>query len=113
MKLPLVCLLAAATLVTPVALRAADEPIPKDNRNLSLRNEIQLAIDHGLSFLKSQQQKDGSWTADEPGHPALTAMPLIAFQREPSGPGRGTKVLNARVWPPCRRESSVSSTSSR
>ena len=84
MKHPLASLAIAATLMTP-ALFAADDPIPHDSKNLSLRNEIQLSIDKGLSFLKTQQKADGSWSGTEPNHPALTAMPLVAFQREPSG----------------------------
>ena len=84
MKYPLVSLAIATALLSP-SLFAADDPIPHDSRNLSLRNEIQLSIDKGLAFLKTQQQADGSWSATEPNHPALTAMPLVAFQREPSG----------------------------
>lgn len=83
MKTPVV-LLAAAAFLAP-ALFAADDLIPRDGKNLSLRNEIQLAIDRGLAFLKTQQKEDGSWSAAEPNHPALTALPLVAFQREPSG----------------------------
>jgi squalene-hopene/tetraprenyl-beta-curcumene cyclase len=88
MKYPLASLAIAAALISPAlspTLFAADDPIPHDIKNLSLRNEIQLAIDHGLSFLKTQQKDDGSWSGVEPNHPALTAMPLVAFQREPSG----------------------------
>src|SRR5262249_38399046 len=43
----------------------------------------QTSIDRGLAYLKSQQKPDGSWSNAE--HPALTAMPVVAFQREPSG----------------------------
>ena len=75
----------AMILLVAAVAPAADDPIPRESKNLSLRNEIQIAIDKGLSFLKTQQQEDGSFSATEPNHPALTAMPLIAFQREPSG----------------------------
>ena len=83
MKAP-ITLFAVAALFAP-ALLAADDPIPRNSKNLSLRNEIQLAIDQGLAFLKTQQKDDGSWSAADPNHPALTALPLVAFQREPSG----------------------------
>jgi len=63
----------------------AADLIPRDEKKLSLRNEVQLAIDKGLAFLKAQQKPDGSWSETDPNHPALTALPLIAFQREPSG----------------------------
>ena len=62
---------------------AAGEPLPRKDENLSFRNEVKVAIDKGLAWLKSQQKEDGSWsTAD---HPALTALPLLAFQHEPTG----------------------------
>ena len=83
MKTP-IALLAAAALLAP-ALIAADDLIPRDSKNLSLRNEVQLAIDKGLAFLKTQQKADGSWSDADPNHPALTALPLVAFQREPAG----------------------------
>jgi squalene-hopene/tetraprenyl-beta-curcumene cyclase len=82
MKIPLLLLsLALAT----SSLFAANDIIPRDEKNLSLRNEVQLAIDKGLAFLKTQQRDDGSWSAAEPNHPGLTALPLIAFQHEPTG----------------------------
>jgi squalene-hopene/tetraprenyl-beta-curcumene cyclase len=83
MKTPIAILAVAAFLVP--ALFAADDPIPKDGKNLSLRNEIQIAIDKGLAYLKAQQKPDGSWSDAEQTNPALTALPLVAFQREPSG----------------------------
>ena len=62
---------------------AADEPLPKKDKNLSFRNEVKIAIDKGLAWLKSQQNADGSWSTTD--HPALTALPLLAFEREPTG----------------------------
>ncbi len=75
-------LLATLTFATSIAC-AQDGPLVKDPKNLSLRNEIQTSIDRGLAFLKAQQKPNGSWS--NPDHPALTAMPVTAFQREPSG----------------------------
>jgi len=78
--LPLLFLTAAAPFA---ALAAANGPAVQDANNLSLRNEVQMAIDRGLAFLQAQQKEDGSWSNAD--HPALTALPLVAFQREPSG----------------------------
>jgi squalene-hopene/tetraprenyl-beta-curcumene cyclase len=80
---------AALALATFLSTAAA-EPIPRKPENVSIRNEVQLAIDRGLAWLKAQQQPDGSFanpanTAASAEHPALTALPLIAFQREPTG----------------------------
>jgi squalene-hopene/tetraprenyl-beta-curcumene cyclase len=61
----------------------ADEPLARNPENVSFRNEIQLAIDKGLAWLKSQQKADGSWSNSE--HPALTAIALLAFHHEPTG----------------------------
>lgn len=65
------------------AALAQNTPVVSDAKNLSLKNEVQTAIDRGLAYLKSQQKPDGSWSNAD--HPALTAMAVVAFQREPSG----------------------------
>ena len=65
------------------AARAANEPLPKDEKNLSFRNEIKDSLDRGLAWLRTQQNADGSFGKDTV-HPALSALPLVAFQREPS-----------------------------
>lgn len=70
---------------------AADDPVLRDPKNLSLRNEVQLAIDRGLDWLKGQQQPDGSWS--KPDHPALTALPAMAFQRAPGAKARAPRLL--------------------
>lgn len=72
-----------ATLALATTTLAQDRAALNDPKNLSLRNEVQTAIDRGLAYLKAQQKPDGSWSNAE--HPALTAMPVVAFQREPSG----------------------------
>lgn len=81
--------LLAAIVAAPI-LNAA-EPAPLRNPgNESLRNEVQSAITKGLAFLKAQQQPDGSFAnpltpAASPEHPSLTALPVMAFRRDPSG----------------------------
>ena len=64
-------------------VRASDEPLPNDAKNLSFRNEIRDSMDRGLAWLRAQQNADGSFGKDTL-HPALTALPLVAFQREPA-----------------------------
>ena len=86
MKLP-VLLLALAVVAT--SARAADPAPPS-------REEITGAITRGIAYLRQQQQPDGSFAAPENGaaakeHPALTALPLMAMQRDPSGTYRGLK----------------------
>ena len=78
--------LATATLALGAAAwtHAANEPLPKDEKNLSFRNEVRDSLDRGLTWLRTQQNPDGSFGKDTL-HPALTALPLVAFQREPTG----------------------------
>jgi squalene-hopene/tetraprenyl-beta-curcumene cyclase len=57
------------------------EPIREKPGHVSLKNEVQLSIDRGLSWLKSQQKPDGTWSNAD--HPALTCLPLLAFERNP------------------------------
>ena len=72
-------------------LLAADDPVLHEPKHLSLRNEVQIAIDRGLDWLKAGQQADGHWS--KPEHPALTALPAMAFQRAPGPKGRDKAVL--------------------
>ncbi len=60
---------------------AQGEPLKEKPGHVSLKNEIQLSIDRGLNWLKSQQKPDGTWSNAD--HPALTCLPLIAFERDP------------------------------
>ncbi|HEX8294783.1 MAG TPA: prenyltransferase/squalene oxidase repeat-containing protein [Chthoniobacteraceae bacterium] len=91
MKTPLFFLIFLALATAPLS---AVEPRPlRNSGNESLRNEIQSAISKGLAFLKAQQHADGSFRnpltpAAEPEHPALTALPLLAFYRDPAGSAR-------------------------
>ncbi len=78
----LILQITALAIASTVTL-AAEPRLARKHANESLQQEVQLAIDKGLTYLKAQQQPDGSWS--NPEHPALTAMPIIAFHREPSG----------------------------
>jgi len=48
----------------------------------SFKNEVQRAIDRGLAWLKANQNTNGWWST--PDHPALTALPVMAFNGDPS-----------------------------
>ena len=51
--------------------------------DVSFRNEVQHAIDKGISWLETNQNTNGYWsTADQP---AVTALALTAFMGEPGG----------------------------
>ncbi len=76
--------LLTATLACITQLHAAEEPVPKDGKNLSFRNELRDPTTRGLSWLKAQQNEDGSFGKDTL-HPALSALPMTAFQREATG----------------------------
>ncbi len=53
------------------------------DRNASLRQEIELAISRGVTFLKSKQNKDtGAWST--PDEPAITALALSAIMGDPA-----------------------------
>jgi squalene-hopene/tetraprenyl-beta-curcumene cyclase len=66
------------------AIQAAEEPLPREEKNLSFRNEVRDTLNRGLGWLEKQQNADGSFGQDVT-HPALAAMPIIAFHREPTG----------------------------
>ena len=55
----------------------AQDQIPRNEENLSVRNEAGIAITKGLDWLKQHQNADGSWSLND--YPALTALPLWAF----------------------------------
>ncbi|MFT4586654.1 MAG: squalene-hopene/tetraprenyl-beta-curcumene cyclase [Candidatus Binatia bacterium] len=67
----------AAAISTPVPVWAD----PNDAANLSLKLEIKRAIDKGLNWLGKNQHEDGYWSTED--HPAVTALALTAFKREP------------------------------
>ena len=63
---------------------ALPEPPPagaQNAQNLSLKLEIKRAVDKGLDWLADNQNEGGWWSTED--HPAVTALALTAFQREP------------------------------
>lgn len=52
--------------------------------NLSLKKEVEHAIDKGMEWLKAQQNPSGFWTTPE--HPAITALALTSWRGNPSAP---------------------------
>jgi len=48
--------------------------------DISLRNEVQRAIDKGLAWLEKNQDTNGVWST--PDYPAITALALASFQMQ-------------------------------
>jgi squalene-hopene/tetraprenyl-beta-curcumene cyclase len=84
MKRRLFLISAAALAATAIFLTRADEPLPKDPKNVSFRNEIRDILQRGTSWLVAQQNPDGTFGKDIV-HPALTALPIVALQKDYSG----------------------------
>ena len=73
----------AALLLLAAAAQAGTTPLAPHASDISLRNEVQHAIDLGLNWLQTHQNTNGWWsTADQP---AVTALALSAFMGEPAG----------------------------
>lgn len=84
---PLLSAFALTALIATSAF-AADapkrSPVPVPiGHDESLRHEVQRAIDRGTAWLLANQNSNGWWTT--PDHPAVTALPLVALNGEPSG----------------------------
>ena len=73
----------AAGLALVSSLRS-NEPLPKDPKNLSFRNEVRDIMNRGTLWLAAQQNPDGTFGKDV-AHPALTALAVVALQKDPSG----------------------------
>jgi len=70
-------LLALATALTlPVVAQTKQAPY------LSIKLEMERAIERGNAYLQTQQDKEGFWR--EPKYPAFTALALTAARRSPS-----------------------------
>ena len=71
-----------------VAARPAlgQDVVPRREEDLSVRNEVGIAIQKGVDWLRQHQNPDGSWSLGD--YPALTALPLWAWARNPqNSPG--------------------------
>lgn len=78
-------LLSLAVCCFVASVFGADRPGPTTLRptDISFRNELQHAIDRGLSWLQTNQNPSGWWST--PDQPAVTALALMAFEGDPSG----------------------------
>ncbi|MFZ5758243.1 MAG: prenyltransferase/squalene oxidase repeat-containing protein [Thermodesulfobacteriota bacterium] len=56
---------------------------PAVTTDISLKNEVQHAVERSLAWLEKNQNPAGHWS--QPDHPALTALVLTACMGEPSG----------------------------
>ena len=52
------------------------------NSNITLKNELERAIERGGDWLVKNQQDKGYWSTTD--HPAVTALALVAFQGKPA-----------------------------
>ena len=71
----LVSVAAAETNSTRISIGAAN--------NVSLRNEVQRAIEKGIVWLEKNQNTNGYWSAPE--DPAVTALALVALKKHANG----------------------------
>ena len=72
----------ALLLALPASMHGQDS-IPRNEVDLSVRNEAGIAITKGLDWLRQHQNSDGSWSLND--YPALTALPLWAYMGQPDG----------------------------
>ena len=78
----------------PISLGA--QPMAVAPANLSLKNEVQHAIDKGIHWLKTQQNTNGAWSSED--YPAITALVLTACMGDPAETSRSNRLsgLNLR-----------------
>lgn len=92
----LIALLASAVM--------AAENRPLKAADISFRNEVQHALEHGIDYLKTTQNSNGWWSTPE--HPSVTALALTAMIGDPNqrlknsaAVGRGYSFLLGCVRP--------------
>jgi len=64
----------------------AATPVPLVRGEVSFRNELQRSIDRGLTWLRTNQNTNGSWST--PDQPAVTGLVLAAAQGNPALQGK-------------------------
>lgn len=69
------------TCFAATTLLAIDKPA--SDEHLSVKKEVQHAIDRGLGWLEKNQNTNGFWSTEDT--PAVTALALRAFKGEPGG----------------------------
>jgi len=67
---------------TAIPISLGPPPVAIAPANLSLKNEVQHAIDKGIDWLKTQQNTNGAWSAED--YPAITALVLTACMGDPA-----------------------------
>lgn len=77
-------ILTLALALPGASLVHANEPLPRDEKNASFRNEVRDSMNRGIEAIVKLQNADGSFGRDTQ-HPAVTALALVALQREPTG----------------------------
>src|SRR6185437_506766 len=76
--------------------------------NVSLKNEVQLAIRRGADWLVKNQQADGHWSTAE--QPALSALALLALKGErPEGTSSSSQSSSANSGNSAKSVSSATS----
>ena len=94
----LLAVLVLVSAATPSPAQEKGRISPGAEGNLSLRLEIQRAIDRGVAYLIKVQAADkGNW--GDPQNPALTALPVMAIVSDPARPTSPRRVPP----PPTRR----------
>jgi hypothetical protein len=52
-------------------------------------SRVERAVDDALAFLKTMQERDGSWSAQDSRNPAVTSLAVLAFLSAGHVPGEG------------------------
>ena len=80
-RLALAGLLALAPCLRAPGAETISLSPPPRQPDISFRNELQHAIDRGLTWLQTNQNADGSWSTSE--HPGVTGLVLLSFKGNP------------------------------